>query len=162
MNFATVSSFPPVARNADLKRLAMPPKPALAPELWSEVHDEVQKQLALLETDVRRNVAEIRVDTGRTRGGKVLLYSYRTFSVPQSSLDPVVVGMTFTPSHQGVAVEADVSGEQTGDIISSVPSKTVADSPEVLLAAARELAQTLCQSAGAIVSALNDPSRRVE
>ena len=70
--------------------------------------------------------------------------------------------MTFTPAHPGVTVEADVSGEQTGDWISSVPSKTVANSREELLAAARESARKLCQSVEAIVAALKDPSRRVE
>ena len=70
--------------------------------------------------------------------------------------------MTFRLTHQGVTVEADVSGEQTGDIISSVPSKTVANSREELLAGTCELARKLCQSAEAIAAALKDPSRRVE
>ena len=78
------------------------------------------------------------------------------------ALDPVVAGMTFTSADEGVTVEADVSGEETGDIIFSLPSKTVAGSSEELLAAARESARNLCQSARAIAAALTDPSRRVE
>jgi hypothetical protein len=125
------------------------------------VHDEIQKQLVVLETEVRRNVAGVRVDAGRTKGEKFFLFSYRTFSMPDSAVDPVVVGMTFTPDPQGVTVQADVSGEQAGDQISSVPSKTVTNSREELLAAAGESARRLCRSAPAIAAALRDPSRRV-
>ena len=163
MTPATVASFQPVARKEYLDRLAaLPPSPAFTPEFWTKVHDEVQEQLVLLETEVRRKAAGIRVEAGRTKGDKFFLFSYRTFSMPDSALDPVVVGMTFTPAHQGVTVEADVSGEQTGDWIASVPSKTVANSREELLAAARESARKLCQSADAITAALKDPSRTVE
>jgi hypothetical protein len=163
MTPATAASFQPVARTDYLDRLAaLPPRPALNPEFWTELHNEIQEQFALVEAEVRRRVAAIRVDAGRTSGAKFFLFSYRTFSVPDSALDPLVVGITFTPADQGVTVEADVSGEQTGDWISSAPSKTVASSREELLAAARESAGTLCQAAEAIAAALNDPSRRVE
>ena len=163
MTLATVASFQPVARKEHLDRLAaLPPRLAFTPELWTKVHDEVQEQLVLLETEVRRKVPGIQVTTGRTTGAQFLLFSYRTFSMRDSALDPVVVGMTFTPAHEGVTVEADISGEQTGDWISSVPSKTVAHSREELLAAARESARRLCQSAEAIAAALKDPSRRIE
>jgi hypothetical protein len=140
----------------------MSPRPDVPPDLWTEVHDEVQGQLALLETDVRRQVAGIRVDTGRTKGDRFFLFSYRTFSLPDRTLDPVVAGITFTPVREGVTVEADVSGERTGNGISSVPSKTVAHSREELLAAARESARKLRQPAEAIAAALKDPTRTVE
>ena len=107
-------------------------------------------------------VAEVRVDAGRTEGNRFFLFSYRTFSMPHSTLDPVVAGITFIPARQAVTVEADVSGERTGDWISSVPSKTVANSREELVAVARDSARKLCQSADAIAAALTDPSRRVE
>jgi hypothetical protein len=159
----TVASFPPVACYEYLDRLCtLPPRPAFTPELWSRLHDEVQEQLVSLETDVRQRVPGIRVTTGRTSGEHFFLFSYRTFFMPDMALDPVVVGMTFTSVDQGVAVEADVSGEETGDCIASVPSTTVANSSEELFAAARESARNLCQSARAIAAALTDPSRRVE
>jgi hypothetical protein len=132
------------------------------PELWSEVHEEIQRQLALLETDVRRKLPGVRVDPGRTHGNSFFLFSYRTFSMPDSALDPVVAGLTFTPADQEVTVEADVSGEQTGDWIASVPTKTVVDATEDLLAAVRESARKLCQFAEAIAAALQDSSRRIE
>jgi hypothetical protein len=163
MTLTAAASFQPVARNEYLHRLAaFPPKPEFTPELWTTVHDEVQGQLLLLETEVRQKVAGIRVEAGRTKGDKFFLFSYRTFSMPESGLDPVVAGMTFTPAHQGVAVEADVSGEHSGAWISSVPGKTVCNSSEELLAAARESARKLCQSVDAIAAALTDPSRTVE
>src|SRR5947209_2650153 len=126
MSEAAVASFPPVARKEYLDRLAaLPPSPVLTPELWAKVHEEVQGQLVLLETEVRREVAEIRVHPGRTQGEKFFLFSYRTFSMPDSAVDPVVVGITFTPADHGVTVEADVSGEQSGDCVSILPSKSV-------------------------------------
>ena len=158
MTLVAEPSFRPVARNAYLERLgALRPRPALALGLWANVHKEAQLQLDSLETDVRQIVPGIQVSSGRTRGDHFLLFTYRTFCVPG-----VVVGMTFTAVDQRVAVEADVSGEQTGDCISSVPSKTVANSRKELLAAARESARNLCRSARAIAAALTDPSRRVE
>ncbi len=163
MTLAAVASFQPVYRKEYLDRLAaLPPKPAFTPEFWTTVHDAVQEQLGRLETAVRRRLAGIRVDSGRTRGNKFFLFSYRTFSLPDSGLDPVVVGMTFTPAHQGVRVEADISGEQSGDCLVSVPCKTVAQSRDELLATARESAQQLCQSAEAVANALKDPSRGFE
>jgi len=163
MTPATAVWFEPVAQKKNLDRLAaLPPGPAFTPKLWTEVHDEVQAQLEFLETEVHRKVAGIRVAPGRTHGDKFFLFSYRTFSLPDSAVDPVVVGMTFTPAHPGMTVEADVSGEQTGDWISAVLSKTVGNSREELLAAARESARKLCQSAEAIAAALTNPSRRVE
>jgi hypothetical protein len=163
MTLAAAATFQPVARKEYLDRLAaLPPSPAAASDLWTQVHEEFQEQLVLLETEVRRKMAGIRVDAGRTKGERFFLFSYRTFSIPHSGLDPVVVGITFTPAPQGVMVEADVSGEQTGDWISSVPSKAVTHSREALLQAAGEAAHQLCQSAEVIALALADSSRRVE
>jgi hypothetical protein len=151
-----------VARKEYLDRLAaLPPGPALTPEVWREVHDEVQRQLVILETEVRRKLRGIRGAAGRTQGDRFFLFSY-TFSLPDSVLDPVVVGITFTPADQGVTVEADVSGEGNGDMIFFVPSKMVADSREGLLEAARESARELCRSAEVIAKALLDPTRVVE
>jgi hypothetical protein len=67
--------------------------------------------------------------------------------------------MTFTRAQEFVVIAADVSGEQLGDLISTVSSKTVANRREELLAAADELAQELCQTAEAIAAALQDALR---
>jgi hypothetical protein len=130
--------------------------------LWTEVHEEVQGQLGRLESEVRQRVPEVRVDRGRTKGERFYLFSYTTFSIPDSGLDPVVSGLTFTPAQQGVTIQADISGEQSGDSIASVPSKAVANRRNDLLAAAGELARKPCQSAEAIATALKDASRRIE
>ena len=73
-----------------------------------------------------------------------------------------MVGMTFTQADEGVDVEANVSGEQTGDLISSTPNRMTTDSRNELLAAARKSAWELRKSAKAIAAALKNPSRRVE
>jgi hypothetical protein len=163
MTRATVASFQPVTRMEYLDRLApLSPTLDVAPELWSAVHEEIQRQLLLLETDVRRKLPGVRVAPGRTHGSGFFFFSHRTFSIPDSAVDPVVAGLTITPADRGMTVEADVSGEQTGDWIASVPTKTVVDATEDLLAAVRESARQLCQFAEAIAAALQDSSRRIE
>jgi hypothetical protein len=163
MTPATLPYYEPVAQNAYLGRLAVnPPRPDCSPVFWTNVHEEIQKQFTPLESEVRRQVPGIRVAAGRTKGDKFYLFSYLTFSTPDGTIDPVVVGITFTPSPQGVAVEADVSGETTGDLISAALARTVPNSREELLAEARESARGLCQLAGAIATALRDTSRRIE
>jgi hypothetical protein len=154
--------FPPVPQLNYLDRLAVVPSRLDSRGFWTEVHHDVQEQLAVLESDVRQSVAGVRVTSGITRGEHFLLFSYLTFSLPDSDIDPVVVGMTFTQADEGVDVEADVSGEQTGDLISSAPNRMVPDSRSELLAAARDSARELRQSAKAIAAALKNPSRRVE
>jgi hypothetical protein len=163
MTPASVASFAPVVRYENLDRLAVSaPSLADTSKLWTDVHAEVQNQLEYLDSEVGRRIAGARVAGGRTKGVRFLLFSYHTFSMPSTDLDPVVAGITFKLADEDVIVEADVSGEQTGDCIFSVPSKTVAHSREALLAAARESARSLCQSAEAIAAALQDPSRSVE
>jgi hypothetical protein len=125
-----------------------------AADFWTEVHEQVQRQLAVLETEVRGRVAGVRVDQGKTQGKQFYLFSYRTFTVPNSGLDPVVSGITFAAAEEGVTIEADISGERTGDLIFSVASKTVANRREEVLAATDEVARKLCQSAEAIAAPL--------
>ena len=157
-----VAWYTPVALKKYLSRLeVLPASRALDEEFWTRVHEEVQAQLAGLETDVRRQAAGIRVDAGRTNGDGFYLFSYLTFSVPDSPVDPVVAGLTFTPVPGGLTIEADVSGEQTGDWVSTATSKTVRDSPDELLRAARESARGLRGKAEAIAAALKNSSRRV-
>jgi hypothetical protein len=163
MSPATVASYKPVARKQDLDRLSvLPPDQVSTPEFWTTVHDEIQKQLEVLETEVRRYVGGSRVVSGRTQGKCFFLCSYRTFSRTDSDLDPVVVGITFRPAQKDVTVQADASGEQLGDFIVHTPERTVPFSRAELLNAVRELLRELLQSAKAIAAALNDPSRVVE
>jgi hypothetical protein len=155
-------SFDPVARNDYLDRLALPPEPLLAPAFWDEVHEEVQGPLTQLETALRQKLPGVRGSVGHTRGEHFLLFSYRTFAMPALDTDPLVAGITFTLGDQGVRVEGDVSGEQTGDYIASVPGETVGASRDDILAAGRNVAERLVKSVDEIAAALNDASRTVE
>ena len=153
----------PVAPKDSLDRHAtQPSNQDGTSDLWTEVHTEVQSQLAILEGEVRRRVPAARATSGRTKGSRFFLFSYRTFAIPDSRLDPVVAGVLFRPADRGVAVEADVSGEYTGDCISPAFSATVANSKEELLTTARQLAQRLLESADVIAAALEDSSRKAE
>jgi hypothetical protein len=132
------------------------------PKFWVEVDDEVQKELAMLEAETRRKLAAVRVQSGRTMGTAFFLCSYRTFSITDSAIDPVVVAITFAPAQQGATVEAGVSGEHFGDIIAEFPIETVTASTQEILAAARISARTLRGTADSIVAALQSASRRLE
>jgi hypothetical protein len=119
-------------------------------DLWSDVHELVQRRLAELETEVRRKAPDIQVRQGRTHGKQFHLFSYKTFTAPNSPEDPVVGGITFSRTEHGVKIEADISAERTGDLIYAAPSKDVLDCREEILKAADEVARVLCQSADAI------------
>jgi hypothetical protein len=124
-------------------------------DFWTVVHERVQRQLSVLEAEVRRRARDVRVGQGRTNGKQFYLFSYRTFSSAATALDPLVSGITFTPAQEGVTIAADISGEQSGDLIFSVPSQTVANQREAILAAAEESARRLCHSADAIAAAIS-------
>lgn len=152
----------PVAGTNALSNVAtVTPRVDGTPDIWTELHELIQRTLANLESEIRHRVDGVRVARGRTKGNHFYLFSYLTFSIPNAELDPVVCGIAFKPADQGVTIEADISGEQTGDCISAVPSKTVANAREELLKAADELAHQLCKSTDAIETALNNASRRV-
>lgn len=135
---------------------AIPPE---ADDLWTMVHDEVQSTFDRLESAVRHHLKDVDVSAFRTQGDKFYLFTYRTFSMPDAN-DPVVVGITFSPQSDGITIEADVSGEQTGDSIFSLPIKSIPMSKDRILAVARVLAANLCQAAERIVNALRDPNRK--
>jgi len=157
------ASFEPVARNNYLERLSVQSAVTLTPDFWTQVHEGVQQGLLPLESEVRQRLPKVEVTSGRTRGEHFYLFSYLTFSLPDHDLDSVVAGLTFTSDqHGGVVVEADVSGEQTGDFISCGLSKTVAHPMDDLLAVARGSASMLHQFADAIADALVDRSRRAD
>src|ERR1051326_3467099 len=162
MSQATVASYPPVPRREYLERLFVCcPGPELPSQFWTGVHARVQESLDCLETEVRRRLPEVRVEAGRTKGERVYLFTYRTFSFAGTGCDPVVAGIAFTPAQEGVMIEADVSGEETGDLILCLPPMTVAKTSEELRPAAQVLAEKLGQSAEKIVRALLSPSRIV-
>jgi hypothetical protein len=150
-----------VAQREHLERLAVV-LPQHDGELWTEVHRGVQEQLAMLEEDARKLSPEIRVAVGSTRGEHFKLFSYRTFSGPNGEVDPVVAGVTFTQAGNAINIEADASGERTGDLISSAQNRTVSISLDEIREAAREMVRELRPSAQAVANALEDPSRRDE
>jgi hypothetical protein len=155
------ASLEPAARKEYLNRIAaLSPWPGLTAELWNKVHEEIQEQLEILDTEVRQKMAGIRVVAGRTKGEKFFLFSYRIYSMPDSGIDPVVVGITFTQVERSVAVDADVSGEQTGDCISDISSKAIANSWQELLAVAHDSAEKLSHSAEAVAEAIQNQSRK--
>ena len=123
---STVVSLPPVARDEYLERFELLPEREDLPEaFWTEVDDAIQSELASIDDAVAEMLPAARVARGRTRGTVFFLFSYRTYSLPGSPVDPVVVGITVLPAEAGMSVSAGVSGEQTGDIVRELPDEIV-------------------------------------
>lgn len=165
---STVSAcyYPPEANPGHLDRLVLFDDPAdVAAGTWTEVHEQVQQILAALDETVRLRVPDVRVDTARTRGRKFYLFTYRTFSRSDDPhIDPVVVGLTFVREDHGeeprAIIDADISGEATGDRIAAITRRTVPMVGTELFRVARESAAELSQYVPRIAEALLDPSRK--
>ena len=115
--------------------------------LLTEIHEDVQRILASLDQRVKAHVASLKVSPGSTRGRGFYLFSYRTYSqTDTTTIDPVVVGLTLTPAapREGgwVLLDADISGESTGDSIMLHTRRTVPATRDELLRA-RDLAREL-------------------
>ena len=130
-------------------------------KFWEEVHEEVQRMLAVLDESVCARAVDARVTPGKTRGRAFFLFTYRTYSRTDADLDPVVVGLTFTAADDGahVVIQADISGESSGVVIALLAPREVPEPRDELLRAARETAQELCKHSQTIVTALLDSSR---
>jgi len=142
-----------------VERLAEPTS-----NLWTEIHDEVQRVLETLDEQVRSRVKALQVRPGRTYGRSFYLFTYRTFSrTDVAEVDPVVVGLTFapsdTPGEGQVVVVADISGECTGDGIEALARRTIPASRDELFRGAHEMAHEMSCRSGSIVEALLDVSR---
>lgn len=76
-------------------------------------------------------------------------------------LDPVVVGLTFVrqDDNDEISIEADVSGEETGDGIATLPRRKVARLRDEIVRTALGLATLLSRHAQQVSAALRDPSR---
>lgn len=152
--------YEPIARDEYLERLEITDSSdELSGAVWDHVHELVQERLAELDHAVKSRVPAASVQVGRTAGRAFPLFTYRTFSRPREVVDPVVVGVTFTWSGPRIRVEADASGEQSGDRIVTLSPKTVPSSRAELIQAACEFAERLRQSDDQIAAALADPSR---
>ncbi len=164
MSTASTCSYPPVSRTEYLERLDALEQPAkIGHQFWTEVHTEVQQVLAGLDELVRLRVAHLHVESGRTQGRSFYLFTYLTFSrTDAAEIDPVVVGLTFAPADEeenGVVIDADISGESTGDPIEALARRTVPKVREELLRAAHEMAYKLSCYGQRIAEALLDSSR---
>jgi hypothetical protein len=134
-------------------------------QIWTEVHEEVQRGLVGLDELVRLGASHVQVGAGRTKGRSFRLFTYLTFSrTDATDIDPVVVGVLFTEAgtdeEKHVVIEADISGERTGDRIMALAPRTVPATREELLRAAHRLAYELSCHGQRIAAALRDPSRR--
>ena len=164
MSTASIYFDPPQFSTAHVERLAVERPVEIESQLWTEVHDEVQRVLGALDEPVRSAVAHLHVKSGRTQGRSFYLFTYRTFSrTDATEIDPVVVGLTFAQAddkeEEWIVIDADISGESTGDMIEVLAQRTVPAVREELLRAANELARELSCHGRRIAEALLDLSR---
>jgi hypothetical protein len=152
------------ARGSESERVAVedsqPPR-AADPD-WNTTHAEVQGLLAALDRAVEARVPGVRIDSGRTSGRGFFLFSYRRFAPPQQSrIDPVIAGMTFKPLDDRIAVEADISGEESGDILEAYDTGVVSPTSLSVLHHAREIAQRMASAGNRVAAALTDTAREI-
>ncbi len=57
---------------------------------------------------------------------------------------------------------ADISGEETGDMIAALPDRLLSYAKSEVIGAARAAAQDLCRHGAAVIEAARNPSRRVQ
>src|SRR5580658_10240718 len=119
MSTASSNFCPPQFSTEHIERLAIERPPETGDEVWTEVHEEVQRVLRGLDDFVRSMAANVRVESGKTQGRSFYLFTYRTYSrADATGIDPVVVGLNFTrPDNDAtdlVVIDADISGESTG------------------------------------------------
>ena len=148
-----------------LERLVGERPSEIGNQVWDEVHEEVQRILGTLDELVRSRVTRLHVKSGRTNGRGFYLFTYRTFSrTDATEIDPVVVGLTFTRADHDeknlVVIDADISGESTGDTIAAMTKLTVPAVREELLRAAHEFALGLSCRGQRIAEALLESSRK--
>ena len=130
-------------------------------DLLGELHDCVQRKLVLLDDFIRQRVPDVVICAARTTGKQFLLFTHRTYSSPShDSIDPVVVGLTFKRTDSGVVIEADASGEETGDLILPLPRQVCSPVRAELIESAISLATQLVTANERIAAAVLDPSRR--
>lgn len=126
-----------------------------------DLHNYVQGKLAALDDLVRQRVPDVVIHSARTTGKQFLLFTHRTYSSPShESIDPVVVGLTFKLAGGGVSIEADASGEETGDLIFLLPHKLCSHGRTELIESATDLADQLVAANERISTAVVDASRR--
>ncbi|MGB6044237.1 MAG: hypothetical protein WBF93_13850, partial [Pirellulales bacterium] len=133
--------YSPIARPERLEHLLLlaAPEEHIPTQVWDTVHAEVQRILGDLDDEVRCRVPEATVASGRTTGQAFLLFSYRTFRLPEAhELDAVVAGMTFSFKGGQIVVRGDISGEEQGDLIDTIPAVVVNFKRAQRMAALRE------------------------
>jgi hypothetical protein len=152
-----VPYMPPISRGERVRdRLSLMP----ASIDWNRAEEIVQDALTRLSAAVfgRRPAVRSRPHANRTE--RFPLFAYRTFiPVPTEGFDPIVVGVTFKRTAQGILVRGDMVGEETGTVHFEHPEcrLEVREQSEAVLRAARQVAARLEVEVDRLVDALDAP-----
>jgi hypothetical protein len=146
----TQAMLPPIFRTDGLERVDLLD--------WDELHDTAQSILQELDRLIVEICPETCVAPGRNaiRGGD--LFSYRTYRLAGSEIDPVVVGIVCASSQTGIVVRGDITGETHGDVLFEVPEREAVGRLSIL-EAVRDITEALSKQFGAVAAAIQDVRR---
>jgi hypothetical protein len=109
----------PVVRIANVRaRLMFDPTPRPQREIdWDAVQLAVADDFYQLAADMAVRLKEARCRPGANRSPAVPLYAYSVFDLSSNpTADPIVVGVSFKRSENGILVRGDICGEESGKI----------------------------------------------
>jgi hypothetical protein len=133
--------------------------PGLTPGEWDRVHAQVQSAFDGLAQGVRSRCPSVTVRPGGRTSGRVwFLYSHRDFNLTQddSEAEDVVAGVTFSPEGDGVRIQADIGGGETGQTDYEASERVVPANLTAVLTAARELAEELSRQDEVVAKAMSE------
>ena len=160
MNTTNATSCESPLDSADASHIAVNQSAEIVAETWAEVHAGVQQILGSLDKGIQKQVADVRVLEGKSQAPGYSLFTYRTFSRSAVEIDPIVVAILFSKVNENeIALDADISGESTGDQIETLARRVVSANRTELLMAAQELASKLACAGAKISEALLDGDR---
>jgi hypothetical protein len=127
---------------------------------WEEVHDAIQLVLQGLDEPVSDACAGVVASMGSNAARGLHLFSYRVYHPPLgANVDPVVVGINFTPGSHGTIVHGDVAGETLGDVLFDVSPREIIEKSDILKTA-RDVSEQLARQGKIVAAALEDPRRQ--
>jgi hypothetical protein len=159
------TSFSGIARTLYVRpRLRLAEAPRGKGVDWASVHGAVDEALTELATSVSARRGEISSSAGKTSGGAVLLFVYRTFRrADRPGTESIVAGVTFLKHPRGILARADVCTEDSGRVVGrGIERERVLGEGEDVEDEAANLAAHLARSVESIIAAVDSAPREPE
>jgi hypothetical protein len=125
---------------------------------WDRLHAVVQGALQPVGRQVRKQLPDASVEAGRTTGARFGMFSYLRCRFAGEDADSLVLGVTVRPQGEGLAVSADLSGEESGHVLWKGTPVTCSRDPDSLRSAVETMLPTTGELVQVIETALADLS----